>query len=88
MNNKNDVLKNYIESQKRQRELIEESKKRRLGNNKKEKIEDDSKKISIRNEHENKDYLMKEELQSDYDKKLIHEIKLRENSRIFAPEAA
>ena len=32
MNNNDDLLKNYIESQKRQRELIEESKKRRLEN--------------------------------------------------------
>ena len=34
MSNKDDLLKNYIEFQKRQRELIEESKKRRDENNK------------------------------------------------------
>ena len=79
MNNNDDLLKNYIESQRRQRELIEESKKRRLENNKRVKMENDSKKISIKTIHENKDYLMKEELQSDNDKKLIQEIKLREN---------
>ena len=33
MSNKDDLLKNYIESQKRQREIIEESKKRRDENN-------------------------------------------------------
>ena len=32
MNNNDDLLKNYIESQKRQKEIIEESKKRRLEN--------------------------------------------------------
>ena len=80
MSNKDDLLKNYIESQKRQREIIEESKKRRAeNNNQKEKIDDHNKTLSFKTDHENKDYLMKEELQSDYDKKLIHEIKLREN---------
>ena len=32
MNNNDDLLKNYIESQKRQKEIIEDSKKRRLEN--------------------------------------------------------
>ena len=43
MNNKDDLLKNYIESQKRQREIKEESKKRRIENNKRKKMEDDPK---------------------------------------------
>ena len=49
MNNNDDLLKNYIESQKRQRELIEESKKRRDENN--------DKKLSSKTDHEKTDYL-------------------------------
>ena len=32
MNNNDDLLKNYIESQKRQKEILEETKKRRMKN--------------------------------------------------------
>ena len=49
MDNNDDLLKNYIESQKRQRELIEESKKRRDENN--------DKKLSSKTDHEKTDYL-------------------------------
>ena len=58
MDNNDDLLKNYIESQKRQRELIEESKKRRDEIiSRKEKIVDDDKKLSSKTDHEKTDYL-------------------------------
>ena len=46
MNNNDDLLKNYIESQKRQREILEETKKRRLKNeNFVDPLEDNSKNL-------------------------------------------
>ena len=87
MSNNDDLLKNYIESQKRQRELIEESKKRRdKNNNQKEKIEDDYKKLSSKTDHENtdylkdlKDYLKDAVIKNPDDKEKFEEIKKRVN---------
>tara|TARA_A100000164_G_scaffold355419_1_gene364024 strand:+ start:250 stop:831 length:582 start_codon:yes stop_codon:yes gene_type:complete len=71
MSNNEDLLKNYIESQKRQRELIEESKKRRdENNNQKEKI-DYLKDL--------KDYLKDALIKNPDDKEKIQEIKKRVN---------
>tara|TARA_Y100001978_G_C23538547_1_gene358585 strand:- start:149 stop:781 length:633 start_codon:yes stop_codon:yes gene_type:complete len=58
MKNNDNLLRNYIESQKRQKEILEETKKRRDENNKqKEKIVDDDKKLSSKTDHEKTDYL-------------------------------
>ena len=87
MSNNDDLLNNYIESQKRQRELIEESKKRRdENNNQKETIEDDYKKLSSKNDHENadylkdlKDYLKDAVIKNPDDREKFQEIKKRVN---------
>ena len=75
MDNNDDLLKNYIESQKRQRELIEESKKRRDENNKK---------LSSKTDHEKtdylkdlKDYLKDVVIKNPNDKEKFQEIKKR-----------
>ena len=85
MSNKDDLLKNYIEFQKRQRELIEEAKKRSYeNNNQKEKIEDDDKKFSSKTDHEKtdylkdlKDYLKDAVIKNPDDKEKFQEIKKR-----------
>lgn len=76
MSNKEDLLKNYIEFQKRQRELIEESKKRRDENN--------DKKLSSKTDHEKtdflkdlKDYLKDAVIKNPDDKEKFQEIKKR-----------
>ena len=76
MDNNDDLLKNYIESQKRQRELIEESKKRRDENN--------DKKLSSKTDHEKtdylkdlKDYLKDVVIKNPNDKEKFQEIKKR-----------
>ena len=76
MDNNDDLLKNYIESQKRQRELIEESKKRRDENN--------HKKLSSKTDHEKtdylkdlKDYLKDVVIKNPNDKEKFQEIKKR-----------
>ena len=51
MDNNDDLLKNYIESQKRQKEILEETKKRRLKN---ENFGDQTKNFSIDNKDESK----------------------------------
>ena len=85
MSNNEDLLKNYIKSQKRQRELIEESKKRRdENNNQKGIMEDDNKKLSFKTDHVNKDYLkdlkdyLKDsEIKNPVDREKFQEIKKR-----------
>ena len=85
MSNKDDLLKNYIEFQKRQRELIEESKKRSYeNNNQKQKIKDDDKKLSSKTDHEKtdylkdlKDYLKDAVIKNPDDKEKFQEIKKR-----------
>ena len=76
MDNNDDLLNNYIESQKRQRELIEESKKRRDENN--------DKKLSSKTDHEKtyylkdlKDYLKDAVIKNPDDREKFQEIKKR-----------
>ena len=85
MSSNEDLLKNYIKSQKRQRELIEESKNRRdENNNQKGIMEDDNKKLSSKTDHVNKDYLkdlkdyLKDsEIKNPDDREKFQEIKKR-----------
>ena len=76
MDNNDDLLKNYIESQKSQRELIKESKKRRDENN--------DKKLSSKTDHEKidylkdlKDYLKDAVIKNPDDREKFQEIKKR-----------